>query len=841
MLFRSRGRRGPTRVMYSFRLKGTYQPEGLNMLTGDEYTMYLKEAYFNPELSDASSNIREINYDKTYSEYQMYNNNTNWYDAATKLGIEQQHYVALSGGGDRANFRIAAGYDHSTGSVIGQRLNRFTTNTALDYFVSSRIKVITNFSLTYSDNDKNYSDILGIAYKKMPNLSIYEQDDNGVSTGEFYHVLPTISGQLNDQKDLVNPIALANLAKNKEKAYTINPEFRLLYDILGVDAEKTRLNYEGSVNFNIFNKYNDKFYPSALITSRWADSNNNSTSSDSHKSFAFTTRHSLNFRPHFNNPDHVLTALARFELTSGTSSSQFNQIYGLPNGTIQSPTVDGTISGFSTSSGEWRKMAAVITANYSIKSKYIANFSFRREGSTKFGRNNRWGNFGGVSLRWNISDEHFMEQLQWLSMLSIRGGWGINGTPPNAEYLYFSKYSSGGSYLGNGSMYNNNIALNNLKWEEKEGYNLGFDFGFLDNMINGNVNIYTEMRRDMLMGGYAIPTSSGFPTLAYKNAGNMKNNGWEVVINANRFVKVNKFSLDFNLSFADNKNEITKMDPTLLESLNRDFNKQNGSYLTRVQLNNPFGAIYGFKYKGVYQYSEYNEIEISGEKGPNAPVARDASGKVILDEKGRTKPVYFCYGTNQAYEFKGGDAIYEDINNDGNINELDIVYLGSSLPKLTGGFGFKINYGRLSWNNQFNFRYGNKVINAARMNAESMYNNNNQSRAVNWRWRVEGDITDIPRALYGVGFNYLGSDRFVEDGSFLRLNYSSLNYAVDPKFLKPYGINSLTLFVTGSNIFCISKYSGADPEVGYGGYSVATDNARTPRSRSYTFGLTVQF
>ena len=133
------------------------------------------------------------------------------------------------------------------------------------------------------------------------------------------------------------------------------------------------------------------------------------------------------------------------------------------------------------------------------------------------------------------------------------------------------------------------------------------------------------------------------------------------------------------------------------------------------------------------------------------------------------------------------------------------------------------------------------LFRSARMNAESMYNNNNQSRAVNWRWRVEGDITDIPRALYGVGFNYLGSDRFVEDGSFLRLNYSSLNYAVDPKFLKPYGINSLTLFVTGSNIFCISKYSGADPEVGYGGYSVATDNARTPRSRSYTFGLTVQF
>ena len=300
------------------------------------------------------------------------------------------------------------------------------------------------------------------------------------------------------------------------------------------------------------------------------------------------------------------------------------------------------------------------------------------------------------------------------------------------------------------------------------------------------------------------------------------------------------------MSFADNKNEITKMDPTLLESLNRDFDKQNGSYLTRVQLNNPFGAIYGFRSKGVYQYSEYSDIEVPGVSGPNAPVARDNQGNVILDEKGKTKPMYFCFGTSQETEFSGGDAIYEDINNDGNINELDIVYLGSSLPKLTGGFGFKLSFGRLSWNNQFNFRYGNKIVNAARMHAESMSNNNNQSRAVNWRWRVEGDMTDVPRAFIAgstnkKSFNYLGSDRFIEDGSFIRLNYSSINYSVDPKYLKAYGINALSFFVTGSNVFCLTKYSGADPEVGYGGYSVATDNARTPRSISYTFGLKVQF
>ena len=191
--------------------------------------------------------------------------------------------------------------------------------------------------------------------------------------------------------------------------------------------------------------------------------------------------------------------------------------------------------------------------------------------------------------------------------------------------------------------------------------------------------------------------------------------------------------------------------------------------------------------------------------------------------------------------FRGGDAIYEDINHDGQIDELDIVYLGSSLPKFTGGFGFKLHYGRWSLNSQFNFRYGNKIINAARMNAEKMYDNNNQSAAVNWRWRVEGDITEIPRALRQAGYNYLGSDRFVEDGSFIRLNYAQLSYSFDPKLIKKIGLTQLSFYVSANNLFCLTKYSGADPEVGYGSMGIVTDNAQTPRSKSFTGGVTIQF
>ncbi|MBO7140100.1 MAG: TonB-dependent receptor, partial [Prevotella sp.] len=383
----------------------------------------------------------------------------------------------------------------------------------------------------------------------------------------------------------------------------------------------------------------------------------------------------------------------------------------------------------------------------------------------------------------------------------------------------------------------------NLKWEQKETYNLGTDFGFFKDRITGNVELYWQYTTDLLMANRGIPTSSGYSSLAYQNVGDMRNIGWEFNLNGNSIVKAGKFRADFNITFANNKNEITAMDETCLASLNNEFNRQNGSYLTRVELNTAMGSIYGFRYKGVYQYSDYSPVEIPGVSGPNAPVARDKDGNVIMDENGMTTPMMFCYtgSKDESKVFRGGDAIYDDINHDGQIDELDIVYLGSSLPKFTGGFGFKLHYGRLSWNNQFNFRYGNKIINAARMDVEKMYDNNNQSRAVNWRWRVEGDITEIPRALRQAGYNYLGSDRFVEDGSFIRLNYSQLSYSVDPKVIKKWGLSQLSFYLSANNLFVITKYSGADPEVGYGSYGIVTDGAKTPRAKSFTGGITIQF
>lgn len=856
-----RGSKGKTKVQYTYRFTGSWQPTGYKLLNGDDYTMYMKEAYFNPTLDNSygdktsTSYIPEINYDQNFTENKYFSDNTDWRKAIRQFGQSHQHFVSLTGGGEKATFRISGGYDKQTGTVIEQKLDRFTTRVALDYYVSDRITIQSNFNLTYTKNQKNYryggNDLLAIAYQKMPNLSIYEKDENGNSTGRYYTMNKYATGAnatlLDDQYALPNPVAIAHQAKNDEKTVSLSPEFILKYDLLGTEADQTRLAYEGQIIFDVYTNDADSYLPGSLLSNNWNSDSYNEASSSQYKSHGLSTRHTLTFTPHFNNEDHSMLAMIRAQYNSGSSTSQSLGTKWLPTSDITSSLGGGVPTSFSSSAGEWKSVYYLFSLHYAYKGKYIFDATLRRDGSTKFGPSQRWGNFPGLSARWNISKEKFMENVKWLSMLSIRPGWGIVGRQPDSEYLFYSKYANGDNYMGESTIIPSNIRLADLRWEKKETWNLGFDFGLFDDKITGDLSLYTQKTSDLLMNNRAIPSSSGYGALSTQNIGSMRNNGWEFNINGRQVVKAGKFSMDFNVTFANNRNEILSMESTVLESLNGEFGYNNGSYLSRVQLHNPLGSIYGFRYKGVYQYSEYSAEEIKGVSGPNAPVVTNENGEVVLNAAGNPKKMYFNYNSTSSYEFQGGDAIYEDINHDGSIDELDIVYLGSSLPKLTGGFGVKFNYGRFGLNLQFNYRTGNKVINYARMGLENMATNSNQSQAVNWRWHNEGDnfANILPRALTTKtnfsSYNYLGSDRFVEDASFLRLNYAQLSYSIDPKVLKQWGLGTLSFYLTMNNVFILTKYSGADPEISQAGWSPAGDSSRTPRSKSFTLGATISF
>ncbi len=860
MIKTKRGSRGKTKVTYSYRFKDKWLPKGLNLLNGDDYTMFLKEAHFNPTQSSTASNAQELNYNTSFAEYENFNNNTDWVDAISKHGQTHEHNLSLTGGGEKATFRVSGGYYKESGQIIKQKLDRFTTRMALDYYVSDRIRVSSDFALTYTNNDKNFQDLLPVAQIIMPNMSIWAQDPQGNNTDDYYLMRQNASGIFDkNQKDIINPVAMGNLAWRKEKSYRIAPQISLDYQLLGLNHDETQLRYYGMVYMDANTLSNSSYRPSSLTTKGVNDGDYNASSTNDNKTLSFNTRHRLQFLPKFSNPDHVTQFMAQFEMTTGNGNSQASSSSGIPTGIISTTTGTRVVSS-STSTWQWRSVAVLAQAFYSYKEgRYSATATLRRDGSTKFGANNRWGNFPSLSLRWNIIDEPWMQWAQdkiKLSMLSLRPGWGMTGSQPGSEYLHYTTYDTSGQYMGTTSIAQGGLRLTDLKWAKKNEYNIGTDFAFFpDEKLSGSFNYYDNNTTDQLMGGYAIPSSNGYSSLAYKNTGAVRNWGWELNISGNKFIKVGDFSVTAYANVAQNFNTILEMEESVLNNTNKDFDYKNGSYLNRIQLGNPLGSLYGFKFKGVYMYN-YNtnwtkerwaqaeqELAAEGKKLHDYyPVAGDADGNTIYGADG--KPLRMAYNFKDGsapYSFRGGDAMYDDINHDGNINQLDIVYLGNSNPKLQGGFGVTLQYKRLSLKSQFTYRYGVDVINSARMNVENMHSNNNQSIAVNWRWRKEGDATMMPRAMYNTGYNWLGSDRYLEDASYLRMSFLQASYSFDPAKLKKYGMNQLYLSASADNLFILSKYTGLDPEIGANGWGQAFDNSKTPRSRSFTLNLTIGF
>ena len=844
-----RGVKGPPKVQLLYKFSSHKQPRGRRMLSGDDYTMLMKQAYFNPAQNENACNIPEYNYDPTYSEYQNFNNNTDWVKEVTQIGYTSDATFNITGGGDKARYRVSLGGLNQSGTIINQKYDRVSSLMNLDYQVSSRLKFSTEFSLTHSKNKKTYQDgddgnfsssILDIAYRKMPNVGVYRKDSNGNLTNEYY-IIPRTSTLDDSQKNLVNPVALANLARYYETSMRIIPTLRLQYEIL--DPTVHRLRYNGYVQFDIENKKDDKELPRAVTSFNWdSDAVNRAYRRDA-ESHNMQTKHELLFVPSLGE-SHSFLMMGAWELTAGNSQVQEFRNSNLPNG-ISSPLADGVDRIVGSSRGEWRSMAYMGRAHYAFLNRYILDATVRRDGSTRFGPRNRWGTFPALSAKWILSDEKWFKEWEWMNMFGIRAGFGKTGRMPDYEYLHYARYNSsygtdGGhnSYLDISTLKPSTIRLSNLKWETATSYNLGFDINLFNYKYNMDVNLFYEDDSDLLFRDQVIPSSTGFGAISYINGGALEKRGWEVNFYTTDLVKAGDWKFDVNVNLSNNTSKITDLLPEILEAYQGDFVKTPSSsrYVNRIQLNNAYGSIYGLKYKGVYQWSDYEE----GREG-TCPVARDAAGNVIKDAAGNPLPMYYDYGGIN-YKFRGGDAIYDDINHDGNIDELDVVYLGNCNPKIFGGFGATVRWKGLSVNAFFNFRAGNKIVNYARMRAENMYTNDNQSIATNWRWRKEGDITEMPRALYKSGYNWMPSDRFVEDGSFLRFKYLTFNYEVPKEVVNRMHLSATNFYLTLNNICTWTKYTGVDPEISPNSLTgIAEDWSSTPRSQYFTFGATIGF
>ena len=897
MITTKRGSRGVPRINFSYKFTGTWQPESYKLLNGDDYTMLMKEEFYNPtQQADRTLNIAELNYDKSgYADWENWNNNTDWVDAVKQFGAMHDMSMNVTGGGQKAQFRISAGYKHQTGSIIKQKFQQFTTRMALDYNVSDRIRFITNFALTYTNNYKNYEgkingvnhqSLLAIAQQQAPNMSIYRQDANGNDTDEYFLMNPTApnrnvtpydgpysSYDLASIYNLGNPVAIGNLAWIKDQTYRLTPDFTIKYEILGTEAEKSRLTFNGRVDFDIFAESKPTYWPAALSNAQWTSSEYNLTTNYEFNRMKIGGRAELVFTPYFRNKDFSATMLLRYEMSTQNSNNQTVIMNHLPND-ITSSTVNAAPGTPSSSNSRSNSQNILYNAHFGYKDgRYSLGFSLRADGDSKFGPKNKWAYFPGVSLRYNISEEPFMKwSSKVVSMLGLRASWGIVGKAPDKDYLFYNSYNTSAGTYGKG---NTNLAsyatldglkLDDLRWEKTTSYNFGFNLGLFNDRIEIDFDYYFKDTKDLLMEKVNIPSYTGFPTVAYANVGRMTNQGWELNFTAKKFIKIGKFSADFGFNISQNENMLKEMDESCLQAINgTTWNYgDRGTYPVRVQLNNSLGSIYGFNYKGVYQYTydylqnyqkenglntaEYEDwINSFLASGKTAPVAVGADGKVIMDvNTGQPQRMKYAYSQitengHPGYNFQGGDAIYEDINHDGEINALDIVYLGNSLPKVSGGFNLSLNYGNFSIKARFNYRFGSKIVNLARMNLENMYGTSNQSTTVNYRWRKDGDDTPMPRALYQTGYNWQNSSRYVEDGSFVRFQNLQIGYRFDTKMIKKWGLNQLQIYASLNNLYLWTKYSGVDPEVSARGYSPALDTSKTPRSKQFTMTLNLGF
>jgi Outer membrane cobalamin receptor protein len=819
---------------YTFKGSFSKQPDAIPLLNGDQYTTLLSEAFYNAgRVFSTTENAQQFQYDpnNTYI-YHNFSNNSNWIDAITQLGYFQDHNIQVRGGGEKARYLASVGYFNQKGTTIGTGLNRLSSRINLDYIVSERISFQSDVSYTHVSNDNLYhTNVRDVAYQKMPNQAIWEYDEYGNLTGNLFNPISTAQGYYistaadKGSRGTYNPLSMVTNSFNRQLGDILNTRFNIDYKLI-----PNILRFTSNLTLNIRNNKTKNFLPQLATGRPFTESAVNQASDSDLDEFSLNTKTNLLYTPDFGK-NHLFTANLSF-LTSdyrytiqGLSSTNTASSY-LQDPSVPSRVLTGDAKSVTTQS---RSIGALIQANYMLNEKYVFAASLRGDGNSKFGPDNRYGLFPSFSAAWQVGREYFLRDIEAIKDIKVRASWGRSGNAPRKDYTYINVYNTYDyAYLGENGVYSNNIELSNLKWETVTQKNLGLDVDLFDYRLTFGAELYKNRTTDLMMDNIQIATYNGFSGLSM-NVGTMDNDGWEASFNVVP-IRNKKWDLSFNFNIAHNQNVIREISP-LYPRENAKSSLKNKAFFTYLQEDNPFGSFYGFRYEGVYQDKE-------------STVARDAQGNPIISPDGETIYMRFNYPTVD-YVFQPGDAKYEDINHDGVIDQKDIVYLGNSNPKLTGGFGFSLGYNKsLKLSAFFNYRQGADMINGTKMNTTDMLSYNNQSTAVLRRWRKEGDVTDIPRALYGSGYNSLGSSRYVEDASFLRLRTVTLKYDFSKALLDRLKINGLSTYVTVENLLTFTKYTGQDPDVAVklkDAFTVLIDNSMTPPLKTVTLGITARF
>jgi TonB-linked SusC/RagA family outer membrane protein len=809
-----RGVKGRSAFEYDMKLTSNWEPKSIPMLNGDQYSMLQLEGIFNGY--GMVSVPQELSYNKSWINYHNYAQNTDWINAITKNAMSHEHNFSLIGGGEKARFRIAMGYLDQDGTTIGTGFKRLTTRMNVDYDLSTKLRLSTDISYTNSDNDRNNGDVRGIAYKKSPNMAMYEFDPTGKSTGKFFSPENSYQGT---GDVYYNPLAMAVEGINNLKSDRILSKFSLRYFLL-----PEVLMYQGDIAFDFLNSQTRSFVPQSATGAAWTSDKMNRALKKEEEATTTQSFNKLVFTPQLGK-DHRLILLGMAATYEKSNSNMTAQSSNTAAPSISEPGSDSRKLSLSSGKNSIRNVSFLLNSNYVAFDRYIIGASIRADGDSRFGLASRWGYFPSISLAWRLSSEPFAKDLKWIDDFKFRASYGETGTPPPTTYGFLAKYTAGSSFLDLGSIIPSNIQLDNLKWETVIQKDFGIDYSFFKGKINGSFDLYSKKTEDVIFVNTQLPSTSGFTTLEAQNWGTITNKGWEFNLSGEVY-KNKDLSIVLNVNLAQNKNIIVDIPDGYAKV---KYTYDNGQYARRIEEGKPIGSFYGYRYLGVYPTSA-------------DAVVRDKDGNVVVNPINNTNVKMMAKG-GYSY-FGGGDAIYKDMDYNGVIDERDMEYLGDSNPLFTGGFGGNITYRNFSLTSFFHFKYNFDVVNSTRMYSENMYNKDNQSLATISRWRKPGDQTTIPRALQYNGFNWLGSDRFVEDASYIRLKTLTITYKLDKSMLNKINIKTVKFYLTAYNLFTWTNYSGQDPEINLPGgdpYAVAVDFSRTPPAKSFTLGANISF
>lgn len=529
------------------------------------------------------------------------------------------------------------------------------------------------------------------------------------------------------------------------------------------------------------------------------------------------------------NKKHTLDVMLGHEFVYRGSEYLLGQAKDFPFDNLGNDNLGlgATPSKVSTYKSEKKQLSFFARGIYNYDNRYMMTATIRADGSTVFSKKNKWGYFPSFSAAWRVSEEAFAKDIEWISNMKIRAGWGIVGndriTNNLSQDLYsVSKYGLGSELI---TVLNpKQLPNKDLKWEGSSTANLGIDLGFLDNRLNVTADFFIKNTKDLLLD-QDLAYVAGFSSQK-QNIGKIQNKGIELSINSTNIQTRNfNWQTDFNISFI--KNTLKELQPgTYIKYDRTGFSGDFKGYDYIATINSPIGQMYGYVFDGVYQYSDFYQVAGTG-----------SSEQLVL------KPGVTDISEHAGKKVEPGMVKYKDIDGDGVITTNDRTVIGNGMPKWYGGITNTFRYKGIDFSFMLQFNYGNDIYNATRMFAtQSQDERSNQLAEIADRWTPTHASNKVPSAR-GYVKNELYS-RFIEDGSFLRLKNVVLGYTFPSKWTKKAYISRLRAYASAQNLFCISGYSGYDPEVSTAGSTPMTpslDWGAYPKSRVITFGLEVQF